>query len=55
MEIGQPLQGTHDRFSKSIASKGMQRPPQIAVEPPKRRCRYLSGGLCSLSSATSPS
>ena len=36
-------------------SNGTQRPPQMVVEPPNRRCRYLSGGLCSKGSATSPS
>jgi hypothetical protein len=52
--MGQPLCGTWLRDSKSIASNGTQRPPQMAVEPPMRRCRYLSGGLCSFSSTTSP-
>ena len=51
---GQPLPGTWLRVSKSMGSKGMQRPPQIVVEPPMRRWRYLSGGLCRRSSLTSP-
>ena len=52
---GQPLPGRYSRASKSMGSNGAQRPPQIVVEPPNRRCRYRCSGLCRRSSATSPS
>ena len=42
--IGQPLCGTQSRRSKSIASNSAQRPPQMAVVPPKNRSRLCSSG-----------
>src|SRR5215813_11960384 len=42
--MGQPLQGTHARLLKSIASSGLQAPFQIVVVPPKPLILICSRG-----------
>ena len=39
MEKGQPDSGTQDLVSRSMASKGAQRPPQVWDVPPRIRLR----------------